>query len=320
MPGERDAEKLVGRYRQGAYPAHVYGGIVFAYMGPLDKRPPFPLYDRYELPGMRLDVGKRLPFKCNWVQIKENSMDPAHTAILHAWEGVFAAQFGQFPEITWAKTPIGMAYAAARPVADKIWVRSTDIMMPNIHSIASVFEDGSALKECSPPWITIWTVPEDDQSSHQFVLCHIADDDQTKRETLHRFLGTGQTPDRPYAERQIVPGDYDAMTSQGAIAPHSLENLGTLDRGVAMFRQLLRDGIRDVQAGQDPHGLLRTEEPQPRYGSDLVAPITDLDGAPDAPDVWMAYAEATLAGYLEAPPFQNRAIPKPPPLPTLAAE
>jgi phenylpropionate dioxygenase-like ring-hydroxylating dioxygenase large terminal subunit len=320
MPGEPDAETQMRQARQGAYPTHLYGGIVFAYMGPLEKMPPFPLYDRYELPGMRLDVGKRLPFKCNWVQIKENSMDPAHTAILHAWEGVFATQFGQFPEITWAVTPVGMAYAAARPVADKIWVRSTDIMMPNIHSITSVFEDGAHLKECSPPWITIWTVPEDDENSHQFVLCHIAEDDPMKRETLHHFLGTGQTPDRPYAERQQVPGDYDAMTSQGGIAPHSLEHLGTLDRGVAMFRQLLRDGVRDVQAGKDPHGLLRTEAPQPTYGSDLVEPISVLGGAHDDPDVWMAYAEATLAAYLKTPPFQNRVIPKPPPLPKLAAE
>ena len=52
-----------------------------------------------------------MPFRCNWVQVKENAMDPAHTAILHAWEGVFAAEFGKFPEITCQHG--SMAYAAA---------------------------------------------------------------------------------------------------------------------------------------------------------------------------------------------------------------
>ena len=171
MPGEPDAERLMKKWKQGAYPTHTFGGIVFAYMGPIEHIPPFPRYDRFELPGMRVEPGPRLPFRCNWVQVKENAMDPAHTAILHAWEGVFAAEFGKFPEITWRETPVGMAYAAARRVGDNVWVRSTDILMGNIHSITSVFEDGRTLKDCSPPWITIWTVPEDDESAHQFVLC-----------------------------------------------------------------------------------------------------------------------------------------------------
>ena len=33
MPGERAAERLCQQYRQGAYPTHLFGGMVFAYMG-----------------------------------------------------------------------------------------------------------------------------------------------------------------------------------------------------------------------------------------------------------------------------------------------
>ncbi len=319
MPGERNAEQLMKSQRQAAYPAHVFSGIVFAYLGPIELIPPFPLYDRFDLPGMRLEAGPRIPFKCNWVQIKENAMDPAHTAILHSWEGLFAAEFGKFPEITWAETPVGMAYAAARHVDDKVWVRSTDILMPNIHSITSVFEDGQDLKDCSPPWITIWTVPEDDHSSHQFVLVHVTDDDTMPRDVRNRAMTYGQTPDRPYEQRQKVPGDYDAMTSQGTIAQHSRENLGTLDRGVAMFRRLLRQGIRSVKDGQDPLGLARSGEPRPTYGSDRVVPVSTVQGNPDDPAVLMNLAEVTLRGYLTAPPFRNRSVPRPPAVPTLAA-
>jgi nitrite reductase/ring-hydroxylating ferredoxin subunit len=319
MPGERAAEKLSKEFAQGAYPAHVFGGIVFAYMGPVEQKPPFPIYDKYVLPGMKLAPGPRLPFACNWVQVKENSMDPAHTAILHAWEGVFAAEFGKFPEITWTETPVGMAYVAARGVGDKIWVRSTDIMMPNIHSITSVFEDGQTLKECSPPWITIWTVPEDDENCINFVLCHLTEDDDRPAELRNRAMGFGQTPHRPYVERQKVPGDYDAMVSQGGIAPHSLEHLGTLDAGVVMFRRILRESIRAVAAGKVPRGVPNPGEVAETYGSDRIVPAASVGTDPNDSDSLLRFAKATTAEYLRNPPLRNRAIPRPPPLPARTA-
>jgi phenylpropionate dioxygenase-like ring-hydroxylating dioxygenase large terminal subunit len=322
MPGEPAFERLKGECGQGAYPTHLSAGIVFAYMGPIEKKPPFPRYDKFEIRGMRLLPGPRLPFACNWVQIKENSMDPAHTAILHAWEGIFASEFGKFPQITWAETPVGMLYSAARKVDDKVWVRSTDIMMPNIHSITSVFEDGRSVKDASPPWITMWTVPEDDHRSHQFIVCHMAEDDGTPLEVQHRMMQFGQTPNRPYEERQRVPGDYDAMTTQGGggIAPHSLEHLGTLDQGVVMFRRLLREGIRTVAAGQEPPKMVAAGAVGATYASDMVVPASAMPGNADEPRDLMEFARATARDYLRAPPL-TRHLGKPVPLPrALAAE
>jgi len=318
MPGERNADKLSKKFKQGAYPTHVFAGMVFVYMGPLEKIPPFPMYDKYVLPGMKLVPGPRLPFPCNWVQVQENAMDPAHTAILHAWEGMFATEFGKFPEITWCETPIGMAYIAARRVEEKLWARSTDIMMPTIRSLTSVFEDGKTEKPCSPPWMTVWTAPVDDRMSINFNLCHVSIDDHTPPEIRNRAMidNGGQTGDRPYAVRQRVPGDYDAITTQGELPAHSLEQLGTLDRGVAKFRQLLRQGIKDVQEGRDPHGLLRTSEPVPSYSSDLVVPVAAMNGDPDDPDDLLAFAERVRDEYLQTPPLSNTAlIPAPPPVP-----
>ena len=51
MPGEPDAESPMKKWKQGAYPTHTFGGIVFACMGPIERIPPFPRYDRFELPG-----------------------------------------------------------------------------------------------------------------------------------------------------------------------------------------------------------------------------------------------------------------------------
>jgi hypothetical protein len=69
----------------------------------------------------------------------------------------------------------------------------------------------------------------------------------------------GEAIDRPYEERQRAPGDGDAMESQRPIAIHSLEHLGTTDRGVTMARRLVREGIRAVRDAMEPKSILEEE-------------------------------------------------------------
>jgi hypothetical protein len=65
----------------------------------------------------------------------------------------------------------------------------------------------------------------------------------------------GQTGERPYGERQRRPGDYEVQVSQRPIAVHALENLASSDRGVAMLRRLIREGIRGAAAERAPRPL-----------------------------------------------------------------
>ena len=53
-----------------------------------------------------------------------------------------------------------------------------------------------------------------------------------------------------------MPHDYEAQVGQGAITLHSEEHLAASDRGVVMFRRLLRQQIEAVQAGRDPLGVM----------------------------------------------------------------
>ena len=63
-------------------PLREYKGLVFAYMGPTDSIPDFPIYDTFEIEG-----GELVPYEveqpCNWLQIAENSVDPYHVVFLH---------------------------------------------------------------------------------------------------------------------------------------------------------------------------------------------------------------------------------------------
>jgi phenylpropionate dioxygenase-like ring-hydroxylating dioxygenase large terminal subunit len=109
-PGEPVSSTLRDRLCQGAYPTHEFGGLVFAYLGPPDRMPAFPRYDTFDLPGYTLMPAGKFALPCNWLQIKDNSMDPVHTSFLHAISSgyQFTEAFGALAELDWEETPYGM--------------------------------------------------------------------------------------------------------------------------------------------------------------------------------------------------------------------
>ena len=127
-PGEPADSTLKDRLFHGAYPIHEANGVVFAYMGPPEKQPPFPVYDTYDRPGYRMIPGRKYFYPCNWLQIFENTMDPAHTAFLHTIVSgaMFTEEFGVLPELDFVETPIGMIYVATRRVGDNVWARMVE--------------------------------------------------------------------------------------------------------------------------------------------------------------------------------------------------
>ncbi|HEY3116324.1 MAG TPA: hypothetical protein VGK54_06245, partial [Chloroflexota bacterium] len=51
--------------------------------------------------------------------------------------------------------------------------------------------------------------------------------------------------------------DYMAWETQGPVAPRPTEHLATSDRGILMYRDMLRREIKKVQRGEDPAGVIR---------------------------------------------------------------
>ena len=252
-PGEPPDNRIKDTVFQGAYPTQEFYGLVFAYMGPPDKKPPFPNFDTWNLPGYTLRPWGHNHLPCNWVQIKENCMDPAHTAFLHTiGDGTgFTESFGVIPELEFQEVPNGEVYIAARRVDDKVWIRSTNWILPNIHQYSPTWEDGKEEKIFSRAMQTHWAVPIDDTNTLNIGLNHYHKDDPPP-EVLDSGADFGQACDRPYEERQRVPGDFDAHSSIGPISIHAREHLGATDVGVAMFRQILRKNIETVTRDEDP--------------------------------------------------------------------
>ena len=191
------------------------------------------MYDSYAVPGLQLMPAAKFMLPCNWLQVKDNSMDPVHTAFLHALSSgyQFTEAFGVVPELDWVTTEAGMVYIATRRMGELIWVRVCDYMPPNVHQFTREIEEATAEKPASRPVIIRWAVPNDDAETTNFELAQV---DPAWGLTAEQVAqpGFGQSGDRSYAERQRFPADYDAQSSQRPIAVHALEHLASTDRGV----------------------------------------------------------------------------------------
>ena len=268
-PGEPADSTLKDRLFHGAYPAREHAGLVFTYMGPPDKQPDFPILDTFDMPGYRQTARAPTIWECNWLQVKENSMDPAHLAFLHTLPGSqgFTEDFKEKPEWDWMETPLGMVYIDTRRQSDRVWVRVADFILPNIHQFPPNADPMALRNSVSRPQATTWAVPLDDTHTMQ-IGYHRAPEGKEVR----RGPGFGQDDSRPYEERQRVPGDYDAQVSiHGGIARHGLEHLASTDRGIIMMRNMIRRGIRAVKNGEDLGcRILRNGGVIPTYSHDRI--------------------------------------------------
>ena len=276
-PGEPSESTLKDRLYHGAYPVHEYCGLVFAYMGPPDQQPAFPILDTYDLPGYQLVARPGYIWPCNWLQVKENSMDPAHLAFLHTLPGSegFTGDLAALGEWDYMETTAGMVYIDTRRQGDKVWVRVADFIPPNIHQFPPNTDPLALRTGINRPTATRWAVPIDDTHTMQ-----IGFNRAPEGREVRMGAGFGQDGNRLYEQRQRVPGDYDAqMSIHGGIARHSLEHLASTDRGVIMLRNMLRWGIRAVQQGTDPrHNSHQAGQIISTYSQDRV-----IAGIPSAP-------------------------------------
>ena len=179
---EAEAEKHACSIQQGAYKAFEKNGLVFAYMGPPDKEPPFP---EWESDFTVAEGDELVPYSnfqhCNWLQVQDNAADNFHTAELHAAKNVVGGHYQgtTFDEVG-APTmevhpdmqfvPIhggrGLACSGARRVNnDKLFIRVQHQVLPNLSLHAYTSEDGSNKKLFSRFHIIRWTVPVDDFNS-----------------------------------------------------------------------------------------------------------------------------------------------------------
>jgi phenylpropionate dioxygenase-like ring-hydroxylating dioxygenase large terminal subunit len=263
MPLEPVNNPFLNQIRQPAYPVREFAGLVFAYMGPAEKMPEFPIYDIWKKEGgiFKARVGPRVggPVNCNWLQAEENLMDALHTFWLHTLHSGYqfpSSAYGIDPdELRYEETDMGMKFVIGRKLADgRQWDLTWEMIMPlNVHLVYTDEPKSERVSSVS------WCLPVDDTHQLGASLRWLPDghDDQL---TGREQLAPGGRKDASYEYSQRHPDDKEAVEGQGSIAIHGLEHLVTSDRGVVLFRKILREAIRAMTEGRDPKGIIRSRE------------------------------------------------------------
>jgi nitrite reductase/ring-hydroxylating ferredoxin subunit len=307
-PGEPETSRIRETVCHGAYPTHEYKGLVFAYIGPPEHRPEFPVFDTFELPGNEL-VPYSIDYPCNWLQVAENPMDPFHSVFLHTrvTRAHFNPAWGAMPVVDWHKMDHGggIFLTNTRRWGEYVWARTAEVVMPNFAQPPDIYQDPDREKFFPRVGISKWTVPTGDAACKIIGWRHFNDTldlggkgDRSKVGlNMIDFLGQTGT-ERSYEEGQRLPGDYEAQIGQGPITIHAGETLGKTDTGVAMLRRMIRRGIRAVQEGKAlPHLPKNADGLIPTMAGDVIIrhPISNSDDVAVQRDIGRRVGEVVAA-------------------------
>jgi 5,5'-dehydrodivanillate O-demethylase len=243
-----------------AYPVAKLGGLLFAYMGPPEKKPLLPQWDvLVRQDGMKqVDVCEVLG--CNWLQAMENSVDPTHTYYLHShtlklkgnkdyvpfhYQQLSKIDFELVVEPSWAGIQKRRTFAGDEAAVEA----PHPLIFPNILFVP--VRTGYAMH---------FRTPIDDFNTQvfQFRFSPTADGSlaQQSEDPPVEYVGTKNANGEFHLD-SFASQDHMAWETQGPLADRAKEHLGEADRGIIMFRKLLRDQIEAVKNGDDPIGTNR---------------------------------------------------------------
>ncbi len=281
IPGQPDgiADLIKNKTSLGAYPVQEFKGLIFAYLGPIEDKPAFPIYDTLEIPNQTY-VPYRADYQCNWLQVLDAILDPIHTSFLHSRMSrpQFSEGMGELGELAFYQRQMGFLGSSTRRVEDNIWVRINELVLPNYTQAGAAFSaDGTRSIYYGRSAFSRWVVPIDDEHTTAFawaIFGDRADPDKYNTPEGPELIEQGEVMDRSYDQRQRFPGDAEAVEGMGKIADQKREHLAPSDKGIILYRKKLRKLCRDLEKGIKPqHTGDYWSNPVPTYGGDTVLNI-----------------------------------------------
>jgi 5,5'-dehydrodivanillate O-demethylase len=264
QPNEQDKCAFRDKVSTDAYPVQEMGGMLFAYMGP-QPQPLLPRWDGFVAQGTIRILGRTI-LPINWLQIMENSLDPVHTEWLHGHhyeflkeqEGIKVAISTRHLKIDFKEFEYGMTkhrLLEGHSEDGDDWKVGHPIVFPNMLAVGNGDEK-------SRYYSFQMRVPVDDtHTMHLWFNAYVPPKEVTVPKHLLEKVHTYEVPFMDDKGEFIVDNvdgqDMMAWISQGAIADRSLENLGATDKGIVMYRRMLKREMQKVQAGIDPMGIVR---------------------------------------------------------------
>ncbi len=287
-PQSRTAMRLRKEIRLGAYPVIEYKGLIFAYMGAVGRMPDFPIYDAFEMEAITRRPYKA-PYACNWVQVLDAIMDPVHTTFLHSKSShlQFSEGMSGIGELKfYERHGNHLLGSSTRRVGDNAWVRLNELILPNFTQAGAAYAaDGTEPRYFGRSAFTRWVVPVDDENAIAYAWGNFGergDPHEYNSKDGCEMIEQGELLDRPPRDKQRHPGDCEAVEGMGAISTQKGENLMPTDRGVALYRRIIRRHIRELAAGKPPPQPAAPKGASVRtYGQDTVLRLPPMEGEDD---------------------------------------
>ncbi|MGH8686933.1 MAG: Rieske 2Fe-2S domain-containing protein [Burkholderiales bacterium] len=212
MPSEPSGSGFREKVRALAYPVVERAGLLWAYLGPAEKRAELPEFEWLGIATGQRTVSRRV-LECSFAQgiegdIDETTLFPQDSA----------------PRYTVHEAPYGLACGARRQMdGDRHLWRINLFLMPCFTLVAP--EDGSTLRR-----FRAW-VPMDDERIAVFAVSW-----------------NGKRP----ADAFEPARKDELIVSAGPIADRALEHLGTSDKAVIAFRQRMLAEAKRLREGLEP--------------------------------------------------------------------
>ena len=272
-----------------SYHVEELSGLIFAYIGP----EPAPLLPNWEplIQGNAVKDIAITELPANWLQCQENSLDPVHAEWLHGYFGKYLAELAVDPNIPGRENALSGRFGHVKigfdvfehgiikrrmlrnsTEEDDDWKNGHPILFPNILLVGSQWS-----------WTFQWRVPIDDEHTFHVSLY-----------TWPAAPGTTSPPqdEIPYRVTPLLDEqgryivsytfnqDYMAWINQGPtkIAERNYEKLGESDKGVILFRKLLKEQMKVVEEGNDPMNTFR--DPEKNVSIELPKERVTTGGSP----------------------------------------
>lgn len=285
---EQPAEPVpfADRIRHPSYPLEELGGVIFAYMGPKDRKPLLPHYETL----VRTDGGRQHYYDVsggNYLQHVEGAVDTAHFSYLHQFNWTqtknLVKQFTT-PEMDFEETDWGIRHTSDLPhVAYNNMLRVyTHFFMPaGFMLLRGDFQSGGREGMTKTQ---AWFTPVDDTNTMRINVSWAPDANSlrpiTDQMTPGQILAGGgayNAFDRPvthdyfrdYDNVDTIHGipmnhfraqDIMVNESQGDMCERTFEHLGGQDHVLTLMRKMMFQSIKDVQEGRDPKHIIRDPE------------------------------------------------------------
>ena len=259
-----------GRFREKCglvgYSVEEFCGLIFAYLGPQ----PVPYLPHWEPMGwdnaVRDIAITELP--CNWLQCQENSLDPVHAEWLHSFFGEYVGKLALSPAAQQLQAvtlrrhqKIGFDIFEHGILKRRVFGNSTEEDHAWTMGHPAVFPN--ILLVGSPKLCTMqFRVPIDDEHTFHVSLYTWKPAPGTqapKQDSIPVRITELFDEENRFLVDCTFNQDFMAWVNQGPlpIAQRNREKLGESDKGIILFRKLLKQQVELLQGGGEPMNVFR---------------------------------------------------------------